>query len=76
MSDREIPASDGVTYFACGPSNETCKCTCGVEGVPHVCEHKWDGWHEWEEPGGGGGGTAVCSRCGITAMSHSMWVGP
>lgn len=70
MSEQE------TTYFACGPSNAKCKCNCGIEGVEHVCEHTWDGWEEWEEPGGGGGGTAVCSRCGMTAMSHSMWCGP
>lgn len=74
MSDAPLSSEDQVTYFACGPSNSKCKCTCGVEGIPHVCEHQWDG--EGQEFDGGCGWTATCSRCGMTALSHSMWVGP
>ena len=74
MSDPR--ASNELTYFACGPGNAKCKCTCGVDGVEHVCEHDFQGWQEFRDPDGGGGGTTVCTRCGMTAMSHSMWVGP
>lgn len=64
-------------HFACGPSNATCKCTCGVEGVEHVCQHQWDGEGETTEyEGGGCSWSATCSRCGMSAMSHSLWVGP
>ena len=67
-------STEPITYFACGPSNAKCKCTCGVEGVEHVCEHSWDG--EGETFDDGAGWSATCSRCGMSAMSHSMWVGP
>jgi hypothetical protein len=74
MNHTETPTADQeVTVFACGPSNQTCKCTCGVKGVEHICEHTFEDWLEFEDPDGGGGGTSVCSRCGMTAMSHSMW---
>lgn len=61
-----------VTVFACGPGNKKCKCEC-PDGP---CEHKWDGWIEFEEDNGCAGATAVCSRCGMDAMTHSLWVGP
>lgn len=62
------------TYFACGPSNATCKCTCGLKDVEHVCQHQWDGPEEFiEYPEGGCSSSATCSRCGMSAMSHSMW---
>lgn len=64
--------SDELTVHVCGPSRPTCKCNC-----PESCEHVRDGpWQELDFDGGGGGGTVTCSRCGMTAMSHSLWVGP
>jgi len=48
-----------------------CYCACG-QGGP--CEHKWDG--EWWESEDGCASSATCSRCGMTAMSHSMRCGP
>jgi hypothetical protein len=36
----------------------------------NVCDHQFDGaWRHWEEFGGGGGGEAVCSGCGIGAVT-------
>lgn len=44
-----------------------CYCACSVGGP---CEHDWDG-ERWECPEGSGW-SATCSKCGMTAMSHSM----
>jgi len=58
-------ASDGAfTVFVCP---QGCKCQC-PDGP---CEHVWDHWAETEN-----GGTAICSRCGMDAMSHDMRCGP
>lgn len=59
-----------VTVFACGPQSAKCRCNCNAES--RDCEHKWDGpWKELER-----GGSVTCSRCGMTAIDHDMWVGP
>lgn len=59
----------------CGPSTGRCKCECSPEGGS--CEHEWDGPTYREEfPGGGGQESATCSRCGMTAIAHDMWVLP
>jgi len=50
---------------------DACYCACGSGGP---CEHRWDG--EGVEFDDGCGWSATCSRCGGTAMSHSMRVGP
>lgn len=47
-----------------------CYCACGTGGP---CEHKWDG--EGYESGDGCW-SATCSRCGCTAISHSMRTAP
>jgi len=60
--------NDDFMIVMCGPSSAACKCECGRGGP---CEHKWDGEFIRTE----GGGTATCSRCGMDAMSHSMWTG-
>jgi hypothetical protein len=63
--------------FQCGPSTATCKCTCGIEDVPHVCEHTWDGPEEHiEYESGALSVSATCSRCGLTALAHSLWCSP
>lgn len=68
MGDLKIKG-DGVTVMACGPHSATCECNC-----PDSCEHKWDGpVVEFDE---GRGSTVTCSRCGMTAFEHSMWVMP
>lgn len=63
----EQPKTEPITIFACGPSTAQCVCECTRGGK---CEHKWDGApieddRTW---------TVTCSRCGMTAMSHSLWV--
>ncbi len=45
----------------------SCYCACASGGP---CEHKWDG--ETYESGDGAVGSATCSRCGMTAMSHDL----
>ena len=58
-----------ITAYVCGPSTDTYKCQC-----PNgPCEHIWDGpIEEYDE---GRCVSATCSRCGMTAVSHSLWVG-
>ena len=65
---KDTTAPDEVTLHVCGPSTAECKCQC-PDGP---CEHVWDG------PGFDDGqlSTATCSRCGMTAFAHSMWVNP
>lgn len=58
-----------LTMIACGPSNSKCKCECATGGS---CEHKWDG----PEKTDGNLSTATCSRCGLSAMEHDLWVCP
>lgn len=50
---------------------DACYCACSSGGP---CEHKWDG--EGVEFDDGCGWSATCSRCGGTAMSHSLRTGP
>lgn len=60
------PPHPAVTAVVCGPQSAKCKCQC-PDGS---CEHKWDGPAESFE----GCTTTTCSRCGMTAMGHDMWV--
>ncbi len=62
-----------LTFFCCPPPT-TCRCSCGTDREPRVCEHKWDG--EEEAFDGGLGQSATCSKCGMLAMSHDMRCGP
>lgn len=66
-----VKEKDGqFSLYLCGPQPKTCKCQC-----PNgPCEHKWDG--PVEESDSGLIGSVTCSRCGLWAMDHSMWVGP
>lgn len=50
--------------------DDACYCAC-PEGP---CEHKWDG-EVWESEDRCAS-SATCSRCGTTAMSHSLRTGP
>ena len=68
------PAKKNVSVFMCGPSSGPCKCACATGGT---CEHVWDGEEqEGECSGGGFFSTTTCSRCGMTAISHDMFVAP
>lgn len=63
--EEQIPLGDLRTNY----NWAACYCACSSGGP---CEHRWDGegveFHS--------GWTATCSRCGYTAMSHGMRVGP
>ena len=62
-----------VIISTCGPSTDKCKCQC-PDGP---CEHIFDGpTIEGDDIDGGGWSSVTCSRCGMSALSHSMWVGP
>ncbi len=52
----------------CGPSTKKCECRCAEGGA---CEHKWDGEVVEDELSS----STTCSRCGMTSISHSLWVG-
>ena len=52
------------------PDPNACYCACNSGGP---CEHTWDGKpYENEEEGVW---SATCSRCGCTAISHSLRTG-
>ena len=57
-----------VTRFVCGPQSDTCKCQC-PDGP---CEHDFQGCQDM----GGGCYSSVCTKCGMPAVQHSLWVGP
>lgn len=59
----DAPLSAHVSY---GGGTEDCYCAC-AEGGP--CQHEWTGWRDFED---GSGGEAVCGRCGMGAMQHSL----
>ena len=68
---RSIADKYGFSFesMAANYNADDCYCACGFGGP---CEHRWDGdGLEFDN-----GWTATCSRCGSTAMSHSMRVGP
>ena len=55
----------------CNFNPNSCYCACATGGP---CVHTWDG-KPWESEDGLGF-SLTCSRCGTTAMSHDMRVGP
>jgi hypothetical protein len=59
-----------VSVHVCGPQSAKCSCEC-PDGP---CEHVWDG--ELYTSSDGLGESATCSRCGMVAMHHDMWVMP
>ena len=70
MLARETQKVAAVVH-SCGPSTTTCSCSC-VEDGP--CEHEWDGPVQNSEDGLTSSRT--CSRCGMPAIEHDMWVLP
>lgn len=64
FAEREgVPVNCVVSTF----NFDSCYCACTTGGP---CEHRWDG-PVWESDDGALS-TATCSRCGMTAFSHSM----
>lgn len=56
-----------VRMKACGPSRDKCICAC-----PESCGHSWDGpFIEFSN-----GGSSSCSKCGMLAVDHDVWVLP
>ena len=68
-SQKRLEAEYGVSMHSNFNPN-SCYCACGTGGP---CEHKWDG-PEWESEDGCSF-SSTCSRCGTTAMSHSLRTG-
>ena len=54
------------------------KCPGAFDDCPSgPCEHQWDGPERIFDPATEGyGATATCSRCGMDAVAHDMWVAP
>lgn len=67
LAERLGEPNDPVAYTF---DEDACYCDCAAGGP---CEHRWDG-KPYED--GDGCVSATCSRCGETAMSHSMRIGP
>lgn len=66
---KDLVTSDLTVITGCGPSSNTCECRC-----PDSCGHQWDGPEESFDEGLGW--SVTCSKCGMSAVSHDMWVGP
>ena len=64
-------AEEEISMIICrGPNSEKCRCNC-----PESCEHEWDGeWVIEVDSGGATLNTATCSRCGMRAIDHALWV--
>lgn len=65
MSD--VPTTEGTNV----PAQGTLAAACEPYDDPR--SHDFQGWVEFD---GGRGGTTVCTRCGISAFSHSMRYAP
>ena len=66
--------TDRLTVIRCGPSTAECECRCAEGGE---CEHRLDAaWQPFTDDSGTTGGTVICTRCGMSAVSHSLWVAP
>ena len=59
-----------VTVHACGPSRPDCRCGC-PDGE---CGHRWDGPTVTSTDKLTM--SVSCSRCGMLAIDHDMWVAP
>jgi hypothetical protein len=60
-----------LMVFECGPSSEECECHC-----PDSCGHQWDGEPVEYKTGNLTCGTVTCSKCGMFASEHDVWVLP
>ena len=66
---EDKPNTDVITVFHCGPQSDKCKCDC-AKNPPGICDHRFDGPSVKLE----NGGSVTCSKCGMTAMNHDMWL--
>ena len=68
---RRIASEEGVPPQSLRSTFDphACYCACGHGGP---CEHSWDG----EPYESDGLWTTTCSRCGMTAFSHSIRTAP
>jgi hypothetical protein len=70
---------NSVTIITCGPGTPKCECQC-PDGP---CERVWDGSEieliSYDARHGRpyvSGSSATCSRCGMGAYDHDLWVSP
>lgn len=72
MACRVLLNTPNATVILCGSSSDRCRCDC-----PRSCEHVWDGEKMLRDASGRVcGATAICSRCGMSAMDHDVRVLP
>ena len=65
-----VIANSDISIHHCGPQSEKRKCRCGYpEGT---CEHIWNGPSEDTE----NSSSVTCSKCGLSALQHDLWVMP
>lgn len=60
--------------------DQDCLATCltTAECMMHgcACQHNFQGWHDFtDDEGRACGGTTVCTKCGMDAMTYSLWTG-
>lgn len=68
-TNTDDQSKKAFTVAVCGPTSyPKCICKC-----PESCGHVFDG--EIIEVGQGSF-SVTCSRCGVDAMSHDLWVMP
>lgn len=60
----EISGKHSSVITMCGP-----RATC-----PDGGEHDFSGWEEFETEDGATVGSAVCSKCGHSAIDNAMWM--
>lgn len=68
---NEAVPKEEVTLIACGVRDAQAGKTCEPFEDPRA--HDFQGWIAFED---GLGGTQLCTRCGISAYSHSMRYAP
>lgn len=66
----ECHVGPGETCDICGAKGpELTICVCGQSHEAKTCKHDFQGWREFTD---GRGGEAVCTKCGMGAMAHSL----
>lgn len=67
-TDKECPTCLGLAYVEKKPEPLTIF-MCG----PSKCEHDYSKWEDIVEDGKVRGGTAVCAKCGTSAIAEAAW---